>query len=63
MLGHFRKAGVGPKRIVREFPVSKDAHVPVGVYWMPFGTHEDVHRCLQELLYLPFTSYQANLWM
>jgi large subunit ribosomal protein L3 len=30
MLGHFRKAGVGPKRIVKEFPVSKDAHVPVG---------------------------------
>ncbi|KAI0078198.1 mitochondrial 50S ribosomal protein L3 [Panus rudis PR-1116 ss-1] len=30
MLGHFRKAGVAPKRIVKEFPVTPDAHVPVG---------------------------------
>ncbi|KAL0581550.1 hypothetical protein V5O48_000479 [Marasmius crinis-equi] len=30
MQGHFRKAGVPPKRIVREFPVTPDAHVPVG---------------------------------
>ncbi|KAF8623486.1 hypothetical protein AX15_006269 [Amanita polypyramis BW_CC] len=30
MMGHFRKAGVPPKRIVREFPVTPDAHVPVG---------------------------------
>ncbi|KAJ7285728.1 translation protein [Mycena rebaudengoi] len=30
MLGHFNKAGVPPKRIVREFAVSADAHVPVG---------------------------------
>jgi len=30
MLGHFRKAGVPPKRIVREFPVTSDAHIPVG---------------------------------
>jgi len=30
MLGHFRKAGVPPKRIVKEFPVTPDAHVPVG---------------------------------
>ncbi|KAF8911008.1 translation protein [Gymnopilus junonius] len=30
MLGHFRKAKVAPKRIVKEFPVSSDAHVPVG---------------------------------
>lgn len=32
MLGHFRKAGVPSKRIVKEFPVSPDAHVPVGEY-------------------------------
>jgi len=32
MLGHFRKAKVSPKRIVREFPVTPDAHVPVGTY-------------------------------
>lgn len=30
MLGHFRKANVPAKRIVREFPVTPDAHVPVG---------------------------------
>ncbi|KAJ8078891.1 hypothetical protein AAF712_001173 [Marasmius tenuissimus] len=30
MQGHFRKAGVAFKRIVREFPVTPDAHVPVG---------------------------------
>ncbi|KAF8201740.1 translation protein [Pholiota molesta] len=30
MLGHFRKAKVPPKRIVKEFPVTADAHVPVG---------------------------------
>ncbi|KAF9265475.1 translation protein [Marasmius fiardii PR-910] len=30
MQGHFRKAQVPPKRIVREFPVTSDAHVPVG---------------------------------
>jgi len=30
MLGHFKKAGVPPKRIVREFPVTADALVPVG---------------------------------
>ncbi|KAJ7581223.1 translation protein [Mycena floridula] len=30
MLGHFRKAKVPPKRIVKEFPITPDAHVPVG---------------------------------
>jgi hypothetical protein len=30
MLGHFRKAKVPPKRIVKEFPVTPDAHVPIG---------------------------------
>ena len=32
--GYFRKAKVSPKRIVKEFPVTPDAHVPIG---------EDVH--------------------
>jgi large subunit ribosomal protein L3 len=31
MKGHFKKAKVPPKRIVKEFPVTADAHVPVGV--------------------------------
>lgn len=30
MMGHFKKANVGPKQIVKEFPVTPDAHVPVG---------------------------------
>lgn len=30
MLGHFRRAGVPAKRIVKEFSVSADAHVPIG---------------------------------
>ncbi|CAA7271625.1 unnamed protein product [Cyclocybe aegerita] len=30
MLGHFARAGVPPKRIVKEFPVTPDAHIPVG---------------------------------
>ena len=31
MRGHFRKAGVPPKQIVTEFPVTRDALVPVGM--------------------------------
>ena len=31
MLGHFARAGVAPKRIVKEFEVTKDALVPVGM--------------------------------
>lgn len=30
MLGHFRRAGVPAKYIVKEFPVTPDAHVPIG---------------------------------
>jgi large subunit ribosomal protein L3 len=30
MRGHFKNAGVSPKRVVKEFAVSEDAHVPVG---------------------------------
>lgn len=30
MRGHFRRAGVPSKYIVKEFPVTSDAHVPVG---------------------------------
>lgn len=33
MLGHFQKAGVPPKRVVREFPVTADAHVPIGGFF------------------------------
>ncbi|TFK42499.1 translation protein [Crucibulum laeve] len=46
MLGHFRKAKVPPKRIVREFPVTPDAHVPIGttlsaIHFVP-GQYVDV---------------------
>ncbi|KAF5358458.1 hypothetical protein D9756_001486 [Leucocoprinus leucothites] len=46
MLGHFKKAGVPPKRIVREFPVTPDALVPVGttlsaIHFVP-GQYVDV---------------------
>lgn len=46
MLGHFRRAGVVPKRIVREFAVTADAHVPIGttlsaVHFVP-GQYVDV---------------------
>ena len=30
MHGHFQKADVPPKYIVKEFPITPDAHVPVG---------------------------------
>ncbi|KAJ2913435.1 hypothetical protein MD484_g6973, partial [Candolleomyces efflorescens] len=30
MLGHFQKARVNPKRYTTEFPVSPDAHIPIG---------------------------------
>jgi len=46
MKGHFRKANVPPKYIVREFPVTPDAHIPVGttlsaVHFVP-GQYVDV---------------------
>ncbi|TBU65577.1 mitochondrial 50S ribosomal protein L3 [Dichomitus squalens] len=46
MLGHFDRAGVPPKRIVKEFPVTPDAHVPVGttfsaIHFVP-GQYVDV---------------------
>jgi len=46
MIGHFKKAGVAPKRIVKEFLVTPDAHVPVGttfsaIHFVP-GQYVDV---------------------
>lgn len=46
MRGHFSKAGVSPKRIVKEFPVTPDALVPVGttlsaIHFVP-GQYVDV---------------------
>ncbi|KAF8136758.1 translation protein [Boletus edulis] len=46
MKGHFRKAKVPPKYIVKEFPVTPDAHVPIGttlsaIHFVP-GQYVDV---------------------
>ncbi|KAF5347882.1 hypothetical protein D9757_013421 [Collybiopsis confluens] len=46
MLGHFRKAKVSPKRVVKEFAITPDAHVPVGttlsaIHFVP-GQYVDV---------------------
>ncbi|KAJ4487850.1 translation protein [Lentinula aciculospora] len=46
MQGHFRKAKVNPKRILKEFPITPDAHVPVGttfsaIHFVP-GQYVDV---------------------
>ena len=32
MIGHFKQAGVPSKYIVKEFPVTPDAHVPIGEF-------------------------------
>lgn len=37
MRGHFKKAGVPPKRIVKEFPITPDAHIPIGEYMYALG--------------------------
>ncbi|CAK5264675.1 unnamed protein product [Mycena citricolor] len=42
MIGHFRKAQVPPKRIVREFPVSPDAHIPLSAIHFVPGQFVDV---------------------
>lgn len=61
MLGHFNKARVPPKRIVKEFPVTADAHVPVGASY--FLLHQinfelvQVPRCRQ------FISFLGSSWM
>lgn len=46
MMGHFKKAGTPPKQVVKEFPVTPDAHLPVGtvlsaIHFVP-GQYVDV---------------------
>ena len=62
MLGHFKKAGVPPKRIVKEFPVTGDAHVPVGGS-LSSSAQACVFLLEQELPYLLLISFRDNLWM
>jgi large subunit ribosomal protein L3 len=46
MLGHFKRAGVPPKRIVREFEVTSDAHIPVGMHILSLQTaQKDLMSC------------------
>ena len=54
MLGHFKKSQVNPKRIVKEFAVTPDAHVPVGASLLSQFRHE--HRT--EYI-LPGTTFSA----
>lgn len=61
MLGHFKKAGVAPKRIVKEFPVTPDAHVPVGKFRVFASPECPIDELLQGRLYLRFISFQDNM--
>lgn len=64
MLGYFKRAGVPPKRIVKEFPVTPDAHVPVGTLLIVFrrATHSLRYTC-KARLYQQYTSCQGNTLM
>jgi len=61
MLGHFKKAGVPPKRLVKEFPVTADAHIPVGSCY--FKVQSCVYLPEQGLPCLLPISFLANLSM
>ncbi|CAE6488050.1 unnamed protein product [Rhizoctonia solani] len=65
MLGHFSKAGVSPKRIVREFEVTEDALLPVGKS-SPFQTTK-VLTFLVQIYQAPrsrlATLCPVNLWI
>lgn len=63
MLGHFKRAGVPPKRIVKEFAVTSDAHIPVGLYNSAISDSLKDSYITQERHYLPYISCRGNLWM
>ena len=65
MRGHFRKARVHPKRIVKEFPITPDAHIPIGEghgrSWDPSpGLILPTTQAPRSPL---FTLFRANMWM
>ena len=65
MRGHFRKARVHPKRIVKEFPITPDAHVPIGKAMDARGipvldSFYQRHQAPRSPL---FTLFRANMWM
>ncbi|CAE6418924.1 unnamed protein product, partial [Rhizoctonia solani] len=65
MLGHFSKAGVSPKRIVKEFEVTEDALLPVGM--LPIFRIDKVLNFSAEIQQAPLSLlvilYLGNLWM
>lgn len=67
MLGHFKKAGVAPKRIVKEFPVTKDALVPVGMWSTPANPVHGLSFRVTRLAQAPNCQlcilYLASTWM
>lgn len=60
MLGHFKKANVPPKRIVKEFPVTPDAHVPIGEFSVSLHAFQRPYH-LQVQHSLPYILYLASL--
>ena len=61
MMGHFRKARVPPKRIVREFPVTPDAHIPIGKSTpLCCKASSEARQVLRSLLSI---LSQGNSWM
>lgn len=63
MLGHFRKANVTPKRVVREFPITPDAHLPVGESRVRTGRNASLTHfyCRQVQRCLPSITFQGSL--
>lgn len=63
MLGHFKKAKIPPKRFVKEFPVTPDAHVPIGEptpnTCRPFF---EFILCKEQRC-LPYIMFQGNMLM
>ena len=63
MRGHFTKAGVSPKLIVKEFPVTEDAHVPVGRTYTTRVLFCQELIFLQEQLYRLLILCPGSMWM
>lgn len=62
MRGHFRRAGVPYKAIVKEFPVTPDAHVPVGMCSVA-RAYPCVLSFLQARPSRLYTSFPGSTWM
>ena len=63
MKGHFRRAKVHPKRIVKEFPVTPDAHVPIGEDIRVHGYRSFMNLTDIQELHSPLSIlFPANMW-